>query len=530
MFWTALALIMTVLMGGIIAYNGDLIGRKYGKRRVSLFNLRPKHTAILITSVTGVVISAVTTGVMFLLVPQVREIILEGEHAIRIKGQLEREAKQLSQDVTSAHKELQGLKTQVTEARKTAAEAQVNQQKAQQATTAAQQKLASTEHKLATEEKQLASAQRAQRTAEHETQTLRQERVSLKRDNSTLSTQVSRLHQDYKQIQVAVADKQKINQDLDRQNGELGKDNIRLTRENTQLDSDVRDLRSQIASASRILKRNQELLDDLNREISGRNQQIAELQKQRTELEKGYLTDRTDMLNRFQALRTRKIAVHGGEDLGRIIIPANARPNAVLKLIGQLKQEADKAASAKGARPDEQSVSAVQVVDKQVMLETAYGSVRQMSITENDRVNALVNKLSLIDSPVCLLAIAVANSAEGEPAAIDFQPFNDWLVYPKGRVIASKRFSGHEPPDKLFPTIMAFLKDVGQTAIQRGVIPRIDPMTGNPEVGSLNWTQLVQLVDRVRRHPGEVQIIAYAKDDTKASDPLNVDFDVKASL
>src|ERR1043166_3968621 len=80
---TVFALILTVLMGGIIAYNGDLIGRKFGKRRVSLLGLRPKHTAILITSVTGIFISGLTTGVLFMLVPAVRDVILRGEQAIR---------------------------------------------------------------------------------------------------------------------------------------------------------------------------------------------------------------------------------------------------------------------------------------------------------------------------------------------------------------------------------------------------------------------------------------------------------------
>src|SRR5690349_5546124 len=83
MFWTVVALVMTVIMGGIIAYYGDLIGRKYGKKRLSMFGLRPKYTAILITSVSGVAISAITTGVLFLLVPPVRDIILDGETAIR---------------------------------------------------------------------------------------------------------------------------------------------------------------------------------------------------------------------------------------------------------------------------------------------------------------------------------------------------------------------------------------------------------------------------------------------------------------
>ena len=95
---TVLALIMTVFMGGLIAYNGDLIGRKFGKRRVTMLGLRPKHTAILITSVTGIFISALTTGVLFMLVKPVRTVILEGEEAIRqmpILKQQKRETEQL---------------------------------------------------------------------------------------------------------------------------------------------------------------------------------------------------------------------------------------------------------------------------------------------------------------------------------------------------------------------------------------------------------------------------------------------------
>src|SRR5438552_18659143 len=81
--WTGLALFLTVCMGGIIAYNGDVIGRRYGKRRVTMFGLRPKYTAILVTSVTGVLISAGTALALFLAVPPVREVIMDGEWAIQ---------------------------------------------------------------------------------------------------------------------------------------------------------------------------------------------------------------------------------------------------------------------------------------------------------------------------------------------------------------------------------------------------------------------------------------------------------------
>ncbi len=40
MFWTILALLLMVVLGGFISYYGDLQGRRWGKKRVSWFGLR----------------------------------------------------------------------------------------------------------------------------------------------------------------------------------------------------------------------------------------------------------------------------------------------------------------------------------------------------------------------------------------------------------------------------------------------------------------------------------------------------------
>ena len=57
-------LIIIALMGGLIAYMGDKLGTKIGKRRMSLFGLRPKHTSIIVTIVTGLLVAAATVGVL----------------------------------------------------------------------------------------------------------------------------------------------------------------------------------------------------------------------------------------------------------------------------------------------------------------------------------------------------------------------------------------------------------------------------------------------------------------------------------
>src|SRR5579862_668895 len=82
MVWTTLALLSLVILGGFISYYGDLQGRRWGKKRVSWFGMRPKHTAILITSLTGAFISLLSVVTLLLIVPPVRAIILHGEHAI----------------------------------------------------------------------------------------------------------------------------------------------------------------------------------------------------------------------------------------------------------------------------------------------------------------------------------------------------------------------------------------------------------------------------------------------------------------
>src|SRR5579883_611878 len=80
---TILALVALVILCGFISYYGDLQGRRWGKKRVSLFGLRPKHTAILITSITGGVIALVSIGTVMIAVPSIREVIWNGERAIR---------------------------------------------------------------------------------------------------------------------------------------------------------------------------------------------------------------------------------------------------------------------------------------------------------------------------------------------------------------------------------------------------------------------------------------------------------------
>ena len=67
-----LLIIFLLLLGGLISTLGDLLGSKIGKARFSILKLRPKKTAILVTILTGSLISASSLSLMILVNRQLR--------------------------------------------------------------------------------------------------------------------------------------------------------------------------------------------------------------------------------------------------------------------------------------------------------------------------------------------------------------------------------------------------------------------------------------------------------------------------
>ncbi|MDC3118176.1 DUF3084 domain-containing protein [Prochlorococcus sp. AH-716-K03] len=67
-----LFIIFLLMLGGLISSAGDLLGSKIGKARFSVLKLRPKKTAILITILTGSLISASSLSLMILVNRQLR--------------------------------------------------------------------------------------------------------------------------------------------------------------------------------------------------------------------------------------------------------------------------------------------------------------------------------------------------------------------------------------------------------------------------------------------------------------------------
>lgn len=91
--------LVLMVMGGLIAYLGDKIGSKVGKKRMTLFGLRPKYTSIIVTIISGTLISFLTVAVMAVVNENVR-VALFG------LNKLYAEMEQLNQEIADKNKAL----------------------------------------------------------------------------------------------------------------------------------------------------------------------------------------------------------------------------------------------------------------------------------------------------------------------------------------------------------------------------------------------------------------------------------------
>jgi len=95
-----LLILALLVLGGVLSTLGDRLGTRVGKARLSLFNLRPRNTAVLITVLTGSLISAMSLGLMLLVSQRLRTGLFELD-------QLERRLRDSRQALKGSRDQLQ---------------------------------------------------------------------------------------------------------------------------------------------------------------------------------------------------------------------------------------------------------------------------------------------------------------------------------------------------------------------------------------------------------------------------------------
>jgi uncharacterized protein (DUF3084 family) len=188
---------MLLVLGGVLSTLGDRLGSRVGKARLSLFNLRPRHTAVLITVLTGSLISAVSLGLMLLVSERLRTGLFELD-------QLEDRLRRSRQELAGSRSQLESSRTQ----------------------------LQTSQTALQASKADVARAQLGQRRVQQELAQAEQRATALRRELAPLQQERSRLQ----------AERERLNQEVKRRDGEIRRTETELAQLGKKIAGSAREL------------------------------------------------------------------------------------------------------------------------------------------------------------------------------------------------------------------------------------------------------------------------------------------------
>ena len=180
MFGAQLILIIAI-MGGAIAFLGDKLGSKIGKKRLTIFGLRPHYTSILMTIITGIAVAAATMGILMVSSASVRTALFGME-------KIKTEIVTLNKDKTDILRELDVQKGKVADLDK-----QIKQSSVDLAVATRQKEEA--QHQVAELESSYQAAEEKLNQAQSQIDKLQASRDKLKGEVSSLETATQKLRE-----------------------------------------------------------------------------------------------------------------------------------------------------------------------------------------------------------------------------------------------------------------------------------------------------------------------------------------------
>lgn len=312
------------LLGGIIAAFGDRLGTKIGKARLRLFNLRPRQTAMIITVITGMSISALTLGILFGLSGSLRRGIFQLDDILKEKRQIEGELAEVRQQKQQVEQQLTDVREEQSQAVENldAINLDFEQSKQQVKKISAQAKK------------------------------LRQELDSLLTEREKRQQQLARLQQQSQELQNQLQQRER---EITQQDRVLAQKETRLR----DLEQQQQLLQTQVQERDRSIARLDEAIASAEVSLKLRTKRLEKLESQYEFLSR----DVAILEQSYQELREKKIAIVKGQVLSsavvRIVEP-NAAKSAIDSLLRQANANAVEATQFKGARSKQRLVRITQ--------------------------------------------------------------------------------------------------------------------------------------------------------------------------
>ncbi|MBC5797262.1 DUF3084 domain-containing protein [Sphaerospermopsis sp. LEGE 00249] len=328
-----------LILGGVIATVGDRIGTKVGKARLSLFNLRPKNTAVLVTIFTGGVISASTLAILFAADEGLRKGVFELED-------IQKDLRNKREQLKIAETQKTEVENQLIQARKEQAQAQQDLQNINQSLKAANAKQQITQSQLNRTISQQAKTQaQLQGTQSRLGEVVIQYRQAI--------NELDNLYQQRQALQTAV---EELRAERQRLYAEAKKAIDEAKTAIEKRDLELANRQEMIKQRDQKIAHLDKLIQNRNLEIKKREQVIATREARLKELEnqQQYLEQEVARLEKYyqsyRDLRLGKLALVRGQVLAADVVRVD-KPTAAGEVVVQILQEANRNANIQLSEP-----------------------------------------------------------------------------------------------------------------------------------------------------------------------------------
>ena len=296
---SAYVLILAILLlGGSIAALGDRIGSKVGKARLTLFNLRPKQTAILITIGTGILISSSTLLILFTLSKSLRQGVFELDEILKKRREITNQLENVEVEKNKIENQLESNRQELKKSRQ-----QIK----------------------AIEAKSNALIAEVDKIIE-EKNNLLEEKKEIEQQTKVLTESIQEKDQELDQKEKQIIQQEEI---LEEQQDSLDE----LNRRQAQLESEIKSRDQQIAKLDQRISKSNQVLANKENELVSLEKQLEFFRKEAETLEQYYQT--------YQDLRERPIAIVKGQILTVTLVQTEKQTN-IVELIDGILSEANR--------------------------------------------------------------------------------------------------------------------------------------------------------------------------------------------
>ena len=461
-------------LGGAIATIGDRIGMKVGKSRLSLFNLRPRQTATLVSVVTGMVASFATLTLLFLLDGQLRKGVFQLDD--------------IQADLSNAQSDLEDTRLEKDKVEETLS-------KSTELQALAQERLLETNESLQTaiarEEETLSSLLSTQSQLDEvsaQASSLNDEIGGLRSEREALIAQQAQVRS-----QIAQRDRE-----ITQRNAEIAQRNAEITQRNEQITQRDQELQQRTAELS---ERDQEIAQR-NAEIAERESRLEELQTQQA-----FLTEEIAQLeDEFQGLRLGNVAIARNQVLAFTVARPDSEQNAV-QAVEQALAEANRFAV--------QTIIRTETVDN-FTLRFDPVAVSEIVRTITDSQSYVIKVASAANYVIDEPCVADALRKSGPPCLlVNVEAVLNEIVFQPGDVLAGVRISNDDIRNNRLVERFIILKATAEFEARRSGIIRYRPLIAGGLSDPLN-----EFLTKVETYGDSLEIQAFASQPIYPAGPV----------